>query len=89
MKSPGKGDVRYIMFAHLVAAKLNVLVGNDDTPIADTIVAADAWMAANGAPGDKPILRANSPAWRNGGEALKNMLDAYNNGLLGVPSRDA
>ena len=30
MKEPTKGDKTYNMFEQLVAAKLNVLIGNDD-----------------------------------------------------------
>ena len=38
------GDKTYTIFRALVSAKLNVLIGNDDSCIADTISAADVWM---------------------------------------------
>jgi hypothetical protein len=62
----------------LVSAKLNVMVGNDDSCIADTIAAADAWMAMY------PVgsgVAASSPAWKQG-EPLYEELDMYNNGKL-------
>lgn len=85
MKTPGKGDKTYTMFGALVAAKLNVLIGNDDSCIAETITEADAWMEANGPVGSN--IRANSVAWKEG-EPLCFELDDYNNGKLCAPSRD-
>lgn len=82
--APVKGDKTYTLFAALVAAKLNVLIGNCDCCIADTIAQADAWMAmyllGSGVAG-------SSDAWKCG-EPLYCELDAYNNGLLCAPSRD-
>lgn len=75
----------FTMFRALVAAKLNVLSGADDASIADTILAADLWM------GETPVPEslAHLDPWQEGGEALYEMLDAYNNGELdGAPSRD-
>jgi hypothetical protein len=85
MDSPGRGDKTYDMFAHLVATKLNVANGTATSCIADTIAAADEWMATYGPVGSN--VRANSDAWKDSGEALKNALDAYNNGLLCAPPR--
>jgi hypothetical protein len=85
MKTPGKGDKTYDMFMHLVAAKLNVAIGAESSCITDTIVAGDAWLATNKLGTN---VRANSAAWQNGGEAIKNTLDDYNNGKLCAPSRD-
>jgi hypothetical protein len=84
MESPTKRDKTYNMFEQLVAAKLNVLIGNEDSCIADTIVAADAWMAVH--PVGSWVL-ARSLAWREG-EPLHINLDAYNNGELCAPHRD-
>ncbi len=84
MDMPVKGDKTYTMFQALVAAKLNVLVGNLHDCIADTISAADAWMAAN-PPGSG--VKGSSDAWQSG-EAWYEALDAYNNGELCAPSRD-
>jgi PKD repeat protein len=79
-------DVTYIMFRSLVAAKLNVLIGNDDSCIADTIAAADAWMAAWPVGSGVKAGGKDSP-WRDG-EPLYIELDNYNNGMLCAPSRD-
>jgi hypothetical protein len=78
MCSGGKGDKTLTMFGAVVAAKLNVLIGNDDSKVADTIVAADAWMEAH------PVgsgVKANSPAWEVG-DPLYQKLDDYNNNRL-------
>lgn len=76
-------DKRTTIFRALVAAKLNVLIGNNATCVAGTIAAADAWFQTNsGAP-----VRANSQAWRDG-EPLYRTLDNYNNGMLCAPARD-
>jgi hypothetical protein len=85
IKTPERGDKTYTMFRALVAAKLNVLIGNDDSCIAATITAADEWMAMYGPAGSG--VAGDSPAWM-GGEPLYEMLDAYNNGLLCAPARD-
>jgi hypothetical protein len=85
MMDPVKRDKTFTMFPALVAAKLNVLIGNDDSCIADIITAADAWMA------DNPLgskVRGNSDAWKEG-EPLYWALDEYNNGDAScVVSRD-
>jgi hypothetical protein len=85
MKQPPARDKTYSLAQHLIAAKLNVLIGNDSSCIADTIANADAFLAAY------PIgsgLKANSAAWQTIGEALLTQLAAYNEGLLCAPSRD-
>ena len=74
------------MFGALVAAKLNVLIGNPSSCIEDTIADADDWMAAYGPVGSG--VRAKSDAWQVDGESLYEMLDDYNNGLLCAPSRE-
>jgi PKD repeat protein len=87
MKQSTKKDVTHIMFQALVAAKLNVLIGNDDSCIADTIAAADAWMADYGPVGSGVKAGGKDSPWREG-EPLYLMLDDYNNGLLCAPARD-
>ena len=85
MQTPGKGDKTYDLFSQLVAAKLNVLIGNESSCIAATIAAADAWLAAH------PVgsnVRANDAAWKNEAGALHQTLNDYNNGLLCAPHRD-
>lgn len=77
-------DKTTTIFRHLVAAKLNVLIGNDDSCIASTIAAADAWLASY------PLgsrVKSSSLAWRQG-EPLSRTLDNYNNGMLCAPARD-
>ncbi|BBA35957.1 hypothetical protein sS8_4026 [Methylocaldum marinum] len=81
------GDVTYIMFQTLVAAKLNVLVGNESSCIADGVTAADAWMATYGPVGSGVKAGGKNSPWK-AGEPLKNQLDAYNNGLLCAPHRN-
>lgn len=80
MKRPVRKDMTIAMFKALVAAKLNVLIGNDDSCIWQEIQDADAWLAMYpvgsgvGAGGD------TSP-WRDG-EPIHDLLDDYNKGLL-------
>jgi hypothetical protein len=85
MKDPVRRDKTYTMFPALVAAMLNVEIGNDASCIQQTIDEANAWMSMH------PIgsgVKANSDAWKIG-EPLYWMLDDYNNGLLCAPSRDS
>ncbi len=72
-----QGDATYILAHQLIAAKLNVSQGADDTAIAAIIVAADDWLAAH------PLASNPSDAEREAGIALAEMLDDYNNGLVG------
>lgn len=78
-------DKTYNLAEQLIAAKLNVLIGNDSSCIADTIANADAFLTAF------PVgsgVRASSLAWQTLGADLLATLDAYNNGELCAPSRD-
>jgi hypothetical protein len=77
-------DKTTTMFSSLVPAKLNLLIGNDGSCVASTIVAADAWMATYGPVGSN--VAASSAAWTLG-EPLHKQMDAYNNGLLCAPHR--
>ena len=84
MSLPQLGDKTKLAFRQLVAAKLNVLAGAEDSCIAEAIAAADAWLARN------PVcsgVRASSPAWKRIA-AVITRLDAYNSGLLCAPHRD-
>ena len=78
MKTPPAGNKAISMFHQLVAAKLNVLVGNNSSCIATVITAADAWLAVNASVSQ---WRCNQ-AWSSGGSALHDQLDDYNNGRL-------
>jgi hypothetical protein len=85
MNTAGKGDKTWNLFSHLVAAKLNVEMGNPDGCIADGIMAADDWMAMYG-----PVwsgVKASSEEWKSI-ESTFHMLDEYNNGLMCAPKRD-
>ncbi|MEW5871914.1 MAG: SdrD B-like domain-containing protein [Chloroflexota bacterium] len=84
MGQPGKGDKTYNLFAQLVAAKLNVLIGNDPTCVAGDIAAADAWLAVHPV-GSK--VKASSAAWESISTSFTN-LDNYNNGQLCAPHRN-
>jgi hypothetical protein len=84
MKKPTAQDKTIGMFQQLVAAKLNVLIGNDASCIADTIAAADAWMTSHPV-GSK--VKASSPAWTVG-SPLHTALDDYNNGEMCAPHRN-
>ena len=78
-------DRTITMFSSLVPAMLNVLIGNDDSCVASTIEAADAWMAKYGPLGSN--VRASSFAW-GVGEPLHRQMDDYNNGMLCAPHRN-
>jgi hypothetical protein len=83
METPSRGDKTIDLYKQLVAAKLNVLVGNATSCISSTISSADSWMTTY------PVgsnVKASSSAWATGGP-LHDQLDNYNNGLLCAPHR--
>ena len=82
MKTPIKGDKWLNMFNQLLAAKLNVMIGNDSSCVASEIEEADEWLGDTA--GDRPIS-ARSSLWK---DELHNYLDDYNNGNLCAPHRD-
>jgi hypothetical protein len=93
MKMPVKGDKTYTLFPATIAAILNYYAGNTvDCPvdsvgtIGDIIDAARGWLIAH-PPGDG--VEGSSVAWQEFGEWKYEWLDAYNNGELCAPSRDA
>ena len=82
-------DMSILMFHHLVAAKLNVLIGCESGCIDQTIIDADIWMTPPPT-GHGPVgsgVLGGSQAWLIG-EPLKNMLDDYNKGWQCAPHRD-
>ena len=83
MKRIGK-DRTTQMFAQLVAAMLNVGIGNDSSCIGSTITFADNWLIAN--PLGSNVL-GSSAAWA-AAAPYHDQLDAYNNGHLCAPHRD-
>jgi SdrD B-like domain len=76
-------DKTTMMFAQLVAAMLNVNIGNDTSCVDPTISAANAWLVTY------PLgsnVAGSSYAW-SVGQSFELTLDAYNNGLLCAPHR--
>ena len=86
MKAPVATDKTYTMFAALVAAKLNVMIGNDASCVSAAIAAGDVWMTTNWIGKGVTAGGPTSP-WRSG-EPIAVILDNYNNGLLCAPHRD-
>ena len=85
MDTASRGDKSIDLFKQLVAAKLNVLIGNDPSCIQDTIDSADAWLALHGFPGG---IRGNSSEWQTAASGWHGMLTDYNEGNLCAPHRD-
>ncbi len=78
------GDKTITMFSSLLAAKLNVMVGNDASCIATAIAVADQWIATY------PVgsnVKASSVAWRLR-EPWLRLLENYNDGILCAPQKD-
>ena len=82
LNTPTDGDATYILAHQLIAAKLNVAKGADDSAIAATIAAADAWLIQN------PLGSNPQGDARQEGIDLAATLDDYNNGLIGPGSCD-
>lgn len=80
MKSPVKGDKTKTMFKSLVAAKLNVMIGNDGSCIWPEIQAADQWLT-DYPPGSGVKAGGSGSPWREG-KPIHQMLGDYNKGLL-------
>jgi len=86
MKHPVKRDKTYTMFPALVAAKLNVMIGNRADCIQYWIGQGIWWLSLYPVGSD---VRGSDEAWQySHGEAIYLMLDDYNNGRLCAPSRD-
>lgn len=81
LEAPVKGDKTVSMAKQLIAAKLNVCVGNDSSCVASTITSAMAWLNTYG-----PVFNQQK-SW-NGGDVYQELLDDYNNGKLCAPHRD-
>ena len=77
LETPPEGDATYILAHQLIAAKLNVANGADFDEIEATIDEADAWLSTH------PLGSDPSDSDREQGIALSEILDNYNNGLLG------
>lgn len=81
LRAPVRGDITVALAQQLIAAKLNVEIGNESSCIDGVIVDSDAYLVSYPV-GSKPKGGA-----KNAGNALKDTLDAYNNGLLCAPHR--
>ncbi len=79
LSTPSGGDRSLQLAQQLIASLLNRAAGADGSEIAATIEAAQAWLDARD--DDRP-LPLGTRSW-GGGEALKDALDAWNNGLTG------
>jgi hypothetical protein len=82
--TPSRGDKSIDLFKQLVAAKLNLIEGNNPSCIYQTINSADAWMATY-PPGSN--VSAGSAAWITA-SPWHTTLDNYNNGQLCAPHRN-
>jgi len=76
-----QGNATYILAHQLIAAKLNIASGADPTPVADTIEAADQWLADQW-PNGNPVGTPEGTA-RAEGIALAGILTEYNEGEMG------
>ncbi len=85
LQAPGNKDKTYTMFASLLSAKLNLLMGTNPVCITGEVALADAWMDTYGPVGTK--VAASSYAWKVG-EPHHRAMDNYNNGMLCAPHRD-
>lgn len=84
MKLPTRGDMTLNLFSQLVAAKLNVLEGNDDSCVAKAITDADNFLRRY-PPGSR--VKASSKQWKSITAAFET-LGAYNEGRLCAPKGD-
>ncbi len=84
LSTPAKGDKSYTMVRAVIAAVLNVTIGNDSSCIDATLASAHDWLAVNPAGSG---VKGSSDAWAEG-EPLATTLDDYNNGRLCAPHRD-
>jgi hypothetical protein len=81
MKVKAGTDWTYKLFNQLVAAKLNVLIGNESSCIEADIQAADAWMAQHPV-GSK--VKFKSADWKAINPTYQRLYQ-YNEGLLCAP----
>jgi len=84
MQTPVKGDKTYNMFNAVIAVWLNFLHGAPFESVADSLINALAWLDEH-PPGSG--VAASSAAWKEA-EPWFTELDAFNNGLRGVPAGD-
>jgi hypothetical protein len=75
---PTRGDASINLAKQLIAAKLNLALGSEPDPIADTVDFADALIGAD----LLPMGVRTRTALGQDMDAVKDILDDYNNGLL-------
>jgi len=83
MDLPVRKDKTKSVFPELVAAKLNILMGNTGDCINASIAAADAWLVLH------PLgsgVKANTSTWKQISGAY-GKLESYNAGLLCAPPK--
>lgn len=73
MNTPPRGDATIQLARHLITAKLNLANGAVDE-ISETVAEADAWLTVH------PVFSKPRKGERNEGLALKDDLEAYNDG---------
>ena len=84
LNTPPRGDATIILAQQLIAAELNVQLGNTSSCVSSTIAAANSLLAAN------PVgshLSTSSAAGQQA-VALGSTLDSYNNGALCAPHQN-
>lgn len=84
LRLPERGDKTKHLFRELVAAKLNIAAGNDDSCIIETIDAVDAFLSRLSL---NSVLKASSLNWKRIFPAVKRLAD-YNEGQLCAPAAD-
>ena len=88
---PDKGDKTRTLARSLVAAWLNVLAGNEDDCVHDTIDDAVSLLNTPGYEIGSKLKGKDAKAfWEtDGGKDLHTILDEYNNGMRCAPHRDS
>jgi hypothetical protein len=85
LDAPTGGNALASLGKQLIAAKLNVLNGADDSQIADEIALADNLIGNRVIPPVGSDTVANNTQLGQQMNAVKDELDEYNNGELNVP----
>jgi len=87
MKRATKRNLWTVMFMHVVSAELNLLAGvleycgSEVDDVVQWVDDGKDWLAANR---DSQPIPANHDAWTDEAESIKDSLDAFNNGELGL-----
>ncbi len=84
LNTPPRGDESINLFVQLLAAKLNLITGNNPSCIYSTVNSSDAWTAAH-PPGSG--VSGSSAAWTTA-SPWQTQLNNYNNGQLCAAHRN-